>query len=119
MTRTPTSRAPGLNLRRAETRRLSRQLAELDARISNLNEEMQAVVNYLRDHQSRLALHEDRLLQQEERFHAIKAKIDWLLVAVRHILNSRAWKFLGIIGRLTRRLFGRSQSTLASEIDHG
>lgn len=85
------------NLHKAEIRRFTQRVAELDIEIASLKEQMDAVVSYLRDHQSRLVAHEERLLAQETRFETDERRIDSLERAGRP----------GLLRRVVRKLFRR------------
>ena len=80
------------NVHRAEIRRLVQRVAELNSEIASLKEQMDIVVSYLRDHQSRLIAHERRLELAEGRIDLLDKVLGPIVKSVRSL--RRRWRTL-------------------------
>lgn len=80
------------NLHTPEIRRLKQRVAELDTEIASLKEQIDVVVSYLRDHQSRLIAHERRLELAEGRIDLLDKVLGPVVESVRFV--RRRWRTL-------------------------
>lgn len=105
-------------LHRAEITRFSHKLADLEMQIASLEEQIDVLVGYLQDHQSRLSAnerlkdqidtlvsyardHQSRLIAHEHRFEIAESRIDLLDKVLGPIVKS-----VRLLRRRWRMLFG-------------
>lgn len=86
---------------RARMRRRDQDLTEIRTALTGLHDEMKAAVELLRKHQSRITAQDLRITAQDNRIELLEQRI-W------GILNGRVWRSLELIGRVPRKLFGRT-----------
>ena len=99
----PQSVARIRRLQAAQIRLHSQRLEELRTELAGIQEELTAAVDYLRDHESRLAGHESRLAVSERRLNGHEGELAWCREAIQSIVNSRAWKTMARIGWFARK----------------
>lgn len=71
--------------------------------LAGIQDELTAAVDYLRDHESRLAGHGLRLAASERRLNGHEGELAWCREAIQSIVNSRAWKTMARMGRFARK----------------
>jgi chromosome segregation ATPase len=91
----------------AQLRSSNRRIAELEAQRAGLELELSAAIQYLRNHESRLAGCDSQLTVVERRLEGHEGELKWLRGAIENILNSRLWKAAGQIGQFARKITGR------------
>ncbi len=97
MPRVRTGSARARRFRAAEARRGARARAELENQGKGMQSELNAIVEYLRAHESRIASCERRLSQHSGEF-------DWLRAVLRKALQSRFWNAIGGMSQFTRKI---------------
>lgn len=97
---------------KAQLRLWNRRIAELETQRADRESELAAAVEYLRNHESRLASHNLQLATAERRLEGHEGELKWLRGATQNILNSRLWRTASQVGQLARKVTGVGRHTV-------